>query len=691
MAYERVWNGTAWVGATDTITPPPGGGGGATTAMTIAARFVIPTPTIGAVAVHATVTPATVAALAVIRTAIIATGGGTSSVTPSAITSRAAVKLPTVTGSAPPTGTVAYLPWNLTTTYAAGSPQVYPHYFTQYPPKYDEAVPDYYDRNWMPPGAIEAGTDHRVYGGLIRDRYPILPVYGGTTQNIKTKAMMWEVREAIKAKMDGFTIDILSSTASNQHWTHIGYLFDAVEAVNAADGTAFKLWFMCDGTAATKLGAGGSLGAQIDASAISMAALIATYRNRSPMLKRSGRMLLGIFGPELWPSGTTLTSTTVGSTATGQAVVTVSAAFAATVLPGRVVTFASGITGSYTVASVNTTTGAITMTSNFTGSTAASGVSVSFAMNTSNSTSANHRHRYWTTLKNELEVTYQQPTDMWACYVNNWTQSTSPACAPVFNDIMIGHARWGDRDPVSCSSTSNTNRGAPAYCHSTYPGKLWMHYAAPGDTRPNDRYTVSGVVRYRTWESEGSLTLHESWMAAIDGGADQMQHTTWNDLSESAHIMPSKYHGYVFCDLATYYIEWFKTKSPPLVRRDGVYLFHPRYNRSTVTPGGGLQTKWGYPTGATALKNMVEVTAFLTDAATVELYLDSSLIATWQGVQGRNRWEAPMPTSGSILSARAARSGVTVPGTHVISDQPLVWSTTWDDYLYRAFSSLRQA
>lgn len=520
--------------------------------------------------------------------------------------------------------TNAYLPWNLSatypdndSTYPIGVKKFFPHFFTQFMVHEDEATPDYWDRNWMPPGHVEGSTNHALTGGFVRDRYPYMAAFGGNAQNFQTKGMMWEVRAAIAAKIDGFTIDILSADFNSKHWLHIRYLFDAVEAVNTADGTNFKLWLMADGTTTPcSLGSGATLGAKIDSSAIALAANIAQMRNRSCMWKPGGVMPIGLFGAEKWASSNT-------------------------------------------------------------------------GVDTGTNPATNSRVRYWNTLKRELETTYQQPVSFIGCYVNTWTAAATSGVMDSVDGLDM-HGRWGVRDWASNADTGDQVGGAAAYSRNTY-GKPWMHWASPMDTRPGSGGT--GGSTYNTWESRGSLAFHNSFMTAINCNADLLQGTTWNDYGESAHICPSIDHGYVWLDLVTYYLERYKTGQFPIPKRDGTFLFHRKYNHGHVTPSYsyGQTKKTTNASSSSPTVDIVDVTAFLTADSTVELLIDGTVINTWNGVVGRNRFEATLPTSGSILSARVRRSGSTVSGTLVTSQQPLQWAMAWDDMHYCAYSSLRQA
>jgi len=290
------------------------------------------------------------------------------------------------------------------------------------------------------------------------------------------------------------------------------------------------------------------------------------------------------------------------------------------------------------------------------------------------------RVTFWAAVKNRLETTYSTPTRMWMCYVQTWTAAP---CAPALNTIAYGHSRWGDRDAVATGAANDYNRNAPLKCHTTY-GKPWMHFGAPGDVRPSDHYSTG----YRYWENQGSLTFHNSWSAAIDGNAEAIQMTTWNDYSEHAHIAPSTAHAYVWCDLNTWYTTKFKGGSFPIIQRDGLYLFH-RVHPTTTSSFTGTQTRFAILAGSTPAKDIVEIRAFLTAPATVEMLVNGTVTQSVAGVAGDNRFEFPLPSSG-VISARATRSATLVPGTLVTSTITLGGSQVADDRYYRAFSSLRQ-
>ena len=296
------------------------------------------------------------------------------------------------------------------------------------------------------------------------------------------------------------------------------------------------------------------------------------------------------------------------------------------------------------------------------------------------------RVTYWNTFKTRMKNVYNTDVKFLFCWVSDWN-STSTGAPSTLGALASILSRWGDRDDTATKAANNNNRNAPSYAHSQY-GKAWCHYVAHGDQRPSDTYSSGG---YRWWEQRGSRTFENTWRAAIDAGSncEMIQQTTWNDYAEGAHIAPSPNHGYVWCDLNTYWLHYYKTGAAPTVQRDGLYLFHRLHTHGKTTGFTGPQSRFGLPAGSTAAVNEVEVLAFAKSAGTVDILVDGVVQNSTAVVVGMNRINMTLPSSG-VLSARMTRSGSTVAGTTVTSNRTLGSSLVSDDYDYRAFSSLRQ-
>ncbi len=155
--------------------------------------------------------------------------------------------------------------------------KVFAHYFPPYPISLDnkDGGSDYYARNYLP--ASGEGGKHTAYGGLLRDRpLPRAPLSG----DWRLADMKTEVRQAIAAGIDGFTVDILSLSSDN--WTRTKLLIQAAGQVDAG----FRIVLMPDMT---------TLGGDAGALAAAMAELAA-----SPSVYRlaDGRLVISPFKAE---------------------------------------------------------------------------------------------------------------------------------------------------------------------------------------------------------------------------------------------------------------------------------------------------------------------------------------------------------------------------------------------------------
>ena len=122
----------------------------------------------------------------------------------------------------------------------ASPKKVFAHYFTPYPISIDnkDSNIDYYTNGYLNPNG-ENGK-HAAYGGLLRERplpQPPLATIAWELENMKT-----EVRRAMAAGLDGFTVDVLSVTG--YHWDRLKLLYQAASLVDPH----FKLMAMPDST-----------------------------------------------------------------------------------------------------------------------------------------------------------------------------------------------------------------------------------------------------------------------------------------------------------------------------------------------------------------------------------------------------------------------------------------------------------
>lgn len=239
-----------------------------------------------------------------------------------------------------------------------------------------------------------------------------------------------------------------------------------------------------------------------------------------------------------------------------------------------------------------------------------------------------------------------------------------------YASISTGMSDWGWRSP----EVNKKWRDIPAQAHKFVP--IWMMPVAPQDARP--RPTIY-------WEAGNSENYRVMWENAILGRADWVQLITWNDYSENTHVSPSAGTQWSFYDLTAYYTVWFKTGTPPKIRRDALLYFY-RNQSTEAQPDLSLQTKPFSPTnGSDAPRNEIEVIAFLTQPGTVEISVGGETKSA-DYPAGMNSFRAPLREGKPVF--RLTREGKTVietAGKFEISNR-----ITYQDPLYRGGSSLRE-
>jgi hypothetical protein len=170
-----------------------------------------------------------------------------------------------------------------------------------------------------------------------------------------------------------------------------------------------------------------------------------------------------------------------------------------------------------------------------------------------------------------------------------------------FATLSYGMSYWGLRDFKSQVLPSHTNTDAELRRLSAN----FMQPIAPQDVRP----------KTGTFAEAGNTRLfREAWVEAIQNGATYVHLITWNDYSESTEIEPSTGTQFVFYDLTLYFIIWFKLGHAPRILQDAIYYCHRReiLDPSAAHPALHL-------TGATPITNQIEMLAFLTHPAVLEV------------------------------------------------------------------------
>ncbi|MFD4430701.1 glycoside hydrolase family 71 protein [Nocardia sp. NPDC058497] len=119
---------------------------------------------------------------------------------------------------------------------------VFAHYFPPYPISIDNlpAERDYYSTEYLDPGG--SGGANAAYGGLLRDRPVPRPV--SDHADWRSADLETEVRQAIAAGIDGFTVNLLTAAGDGGLW-HADVPTRLLRAAHAVDPN-FKIMLMPD-------------------------------------------------------------------------------------------------------------------------------------------------------------------------------------------------------------------------------------------------------------------------------------------------------------------------------------------------------------------------------------------------------------------------------------------------------------
>ncbi|MEP7020374.1 MAG: endo-1,3-alpha-glucanase family glycosylhydrolase [Pseudonocardiales bacterium] len=153
--------------------------------------------------------------------------GTTTPTTTTPATTTPATTTPTTSASQPP-DTGGVLPFDMPNTDRSAK-MVFAHYFTPYPISLDNepGVSDYYATEYLDPAG--EGGRNADSGGLLRDRPLLRAPLGGDWQLTDAET---EVREAVSAGIDGFTLDLLST--GGRHWDRDLRMMDAAANVDSS-------------------------------------------------------------------------------------------------------------------------------------------------------------------------------------------------------------------------------------------------------------------------------------------------------------------------------------------------------------------------------------------------------------------------------------------------------------------------
>jgi hypothetical protein len=235
-----------------------------------------------------------------------------------------------------------------------------------------------------------------------------------------------------------------------------------------------------------------------------------------------------------------------------------------------------------------------------------------------------------------------------------------------FRSISYGYSAWGDRSPLANADIVVAAREAHIR------GKLWMAPISVQDERPNQ-----GVYD----EAENTTNLRTTWQAAINGGADWVQLTTWNDYSENTSFAPSVHHGWTFLDLSFLYLTRWKTGAMPPVRSDVLYLTH-RTQFTSAQPSYPQTKLMHLRDNSSPSRDEVEVVSVLQAPSTLSITIGGA-VQTFDAPAGLSVHTVPLALG--AVSAVAERGDA--PVATATSPFPVVATPVVQDLQYVGVSS----
>jgi len=196
-------------------------------------------------------------------------------------------------GAGTPSTSTPHLAFDMPVVTGAESKPLLGHYFVPYPRMEDsDTFPDYLENVFMPPGNKGGGTDHKAYGGYIRNR--TIPRYSATglgDPGYRVRDMETEILWAAAGGLNGFTIDILQPKAQQRGIAVTNF----VTAMKNVAPAGFKLGLMPDGNSSFCKGRSADLAADECAAWIKQAPSI--------MWQIGGKYVIAPYGPEFANNG----------------------------------------------------------------------------------------------------------------------------------------------------------------------------------------------------------------------------------------------------------------------------------------------------------------------------------------------------------------------------------------------------
>ncbi len=168
---------------------------------------------------------------------------------------------------------------------------------------------DYYTRHFLSPPVSRKADPDFAYMGQNRDVPPFVPRRGGSTDAFYMANAIEAVREYVRLGVDGLALYAPEIGDTSVHWPRVMRWLRAAEQVQTEDGIAFPCVILPDGkTSSTASVMVNSTTVNIDASADALANQFLAVRANPALVRVDGKLVVGAFGPELWPDGVTQTA-----------------------------------------------------------------------------------------------------------------------------------------------------------------------------------------------------------------------------------------------------------------------------------------------------------------------------------------------------------------------------------------------
>lgn len=228
-----------------------------------------------------------------------------------------------------------------------------------------------------------------------------------------------------------------------------------------------------------------------------------------------------------------------------------------------------------------------------------------------------------------------------------------------------GLGNWGNRSPGGNTIAGNVALAAKA--HGL--GRIWMQPVAVQDWRPR-----AGCW----WEAANTLNLRQTFAGAIQGDADWIMLTTWNDYAENTQVAPSTRNRGAWLALMRHWVDWFKTGTEPVLAfadTPRLYVTH-RPHFVADKPANGRQAT--FVNQGTPPQDVLEAVLITGRGGT--LHLASGPSSSVLAIPGPGVHVATLPLQPGLQAASFTRKSATLAS--VASPTQVTHTPLWQDLTY---------